>query len=154
MMGASLAIHVLAVVIWVGGMFFAYVILRPAAAQQLEPPLRLPLWRQVFSRFFPWVWASVVLVPITGIGLTTPYGGFGQAPLYVHIMTGLGIIMIMIFIHVFFAPFKRIKRCLDDNDIPGAAKQLNQIRFLVGINTIIGLVTIAVATAGRYYLVG
>jgi uncharacterized membrane protein len=138
--------------IWVGGMFFAYMILRPVAASDLEPPLRLNLWRGVFSRFFPWVWAIVIIVPITGIGLTHPYGGFANAPLYIHIMTGLGTLMVLIFMHVYFVPFKRIKRCLDDGDIPGAAKQLAQIRFLVGSNTLLGIITVAVATAGRYYL--
>jgi len=151
-MGINLALHVLSAMIWVGGMFFAYMILRPAAASQLEPPQRLNLWRHVFSRFFPWVWAIIVIMPITGIGLTHPLGGFAQSPLYVHIMTGLGIIMIMIFLHVYFAPFKRIKRCLDDNDIPAAAKQLNQIRTMVGLNTLIGVITIAIAVAGKYYM--
>ena len=60
--------------------------------------------------------------------------------------------MILIFLHVFFAPFKRIKRCLDTNDIPGAAAQLNQIRMLVGTNTLLGVLTIITATAGKYYL--
>jgi len=152
-MGLTLALHVLAIVIWVGGMFFAYMILRPVAANELEPPLRLNLWRHVFSRFFPWVWVSIVLAPITGLMLMIPYGGFITSPLYVHLMTGMGIVMIMIFLHVFFAPFKRIKAALDAQDIPAAAKQLNQIRFLVGINTLIGILTIIVATAGKYYLV-
>ncbi len=152
-MGISLALHVLAVVVWVGGMFFAYMILRPVAASELEPPVRLNLWRHVFSRFFPWVWISVVLAPITGVMLVMPHGGFAGSPLYIHIMTGLGIVRILIFLHVFFAPFKRIKRALDASDIPTAAKQLNQIRFLVGLNTLLGILTIAVATAGKYYLV-
>jgi uncharacterized membrane protein len=149
----SQALHIISVVIWVGGMFFAYMILRPVAASELEPPLRLNLWRKVFSRFFPWVWGIVVLVPLTGVGLTVPFGGFGASPPYIHAMTTLGVIMIMIFMHVYFAPFKRIKRCLDDGDIPGAAKQLNQIRMMVGLNTLIGMITILVTTAGKYYLV-
>jgi uncharacterized membrane protein len=151
-MGFALALHVLSIAIWVGGMFFAYMILRPVAATELEPPLRLKLWRQVFSRFFPWVWIIIVIVPATGILLVKPHGGFAAAPLHIHIMTGLGTVMIMIFLHVFFAPFKRIKQRLDDNDIPGAAKQLNQIRMLVGTNTLIGVLTILTATAGKYYL--
>ncbi|MDJ0880369.1 MAG: CopD family protein [Gammaproteobacteria bacterium] len=152
-MGLSLALHVLAVVIWVGGMFFAYMILRPVAASELEPPVRLNLWRHVFSRFFPWVWVSIILAPVTGVMLVMPYGGFAGAPLFIHIMTGLGVVMILIFLHVFFAPFKRIKRALDAGDIPAAAKQLNQIRFLVGLNTLIGILTVTIATAGKYYLV-
>ncbi len=151
-MGINLALHVLSVMVWVGGMFFAYMFLRPAAASELEPPIRLRLWRTVFSRFFPWVWAAIILVPLTGIMLTAPWQGFTNAPLYIHIMTTLGSIMILIFLHVFFAPFKRIKRCLDEDDIPGAAQQLNTIRKLVGINTLIGVITIAVATAGKFYL--
>lgn len=151
-MGIALSLHVLSIVIWVGGMFFAYLILRPVAASELEPAIRLNLWRKVFSRFFPWVWAIILLVPITGIILTAPFGGFGQAPLYIHLMTALGIIMIMIFLHVYFAPFKRIKRFLDQGDIPGAAKQLNQLRILIGSNMLIGLITVLIATAGRYYL--
>jgi uncharacterized membrane protein len=148
----SHALHVISVVIWVGGMFFAYMFLRPAAASELEAPARLNLWRKVFGRFFPWVWASVVLVPVTGVGLTVPFGGFSGSGLYIHAMTGLGVIMIFIFLHVFFAPFKRIKRCLDEGDIDGAAKQLNQIRMLVGLNTLIGIVTIFIATAGKYLM--
>ena len=150
-MGISLALHVLSVVVWVGGMFFAYMFLRPVAASQLEPPLRLKLWRGVFSRFFPWVWVAIILVPLTGVMLTTPYQGFGNAPKFIHIMTTFGTLMILIFLHVFFAPFKRLKQALEADDIPAAAKQLNTIRIMVGINTLIGVITIAVATAGRYY---
>ncbi len=152
-MGIAHALHVLSIVIWVGGMFFAYMILRPVAASELEPPDRLNLWRHVFSRFFPWVWAIIVIVPVTGIYLMVPFmrGGEG-APMYIHVMTGLGVVMIIIFLHVFFAPFRRIKQRLDDNDIPAAARHLNQIRFLVGTNTLIGLLTIVIATAGKYFL--
>ena len=150
-MGTFLALHVVSIIIWVGGMFFAYMILRPAAANLLEPPLRLNLWRQVFSRFFPWVWAAVLIAPLSGVALTMPYGGFANSPPHINIMTTLGFIMILIFMHVFFAPFKRIKKCLDAEDIPGAAKQLNTIRIMVGINTLIGIVTVVVATAGKYY---
>ena len=151
-MGISLALHVLSIIIWVGGMFFAYTILRPVAAGQLEPPVRLNLWRQVFGRFFPMVWVAIVLTPLTGIMLTAPYGGFAQAPLHITIMTALGTLMILIFLHVFFAPFKRLKRSLDAGDVPAAAKQLNQIRIMVGINTLIGIITVLIATAGKYYL--
>ena len=150
-MGISLALHVLSVVIWVGGMFFAYVCLRPVAAAQLEPPIRLNLWRGVFGKFFPFVWAAIVLTPLTGVGMVMARGGFAAALPYVHIMTLLGFIMILIFLHVFFAPFRRLKRHLDENDIPAAAKQLNTIRIMVGINTVLGLITIVVATAGKYY---
>jgi len=44
-------LHVVAAVIWVGGMFFAYVCLRPAVGA-LEPPARCRLWRVALGRFF------------------------------------------------------------------------------------------------------
>ncbi|MCX7168828.1 MAG: hypothetical protein NTY41_00670, partial [Proteobacteria bacterium] len=59
-----LFLHLISVTVWVGGMFFAYVCLRPVVAAQLQPPQRLPLWAAVFARFFPWVWLAVVLIPV------------------------------------------------------------------------------------------
>src|SRR5690606_5692971 len=65
LMSLLFPLHLLAAVVWVGGMFFAYMALRPAAATVLPPPQRLPLWTQTFRRFFPWVWITVVLLPVT-----------------------------------------------------------------------------------------
>ena len=146
-----LALHVLAAVIWVGGMFFAYVVLRPTAAAQLEPPVRLKLWTGVFSRFFPYVWASVILLPITGyIMVFNFYQGFENAPRFIHTMNGLGIVMILIYLHVFFAPYKRLKQAVASENWPEGGKRLNQIRMLVGTNTVLGLIVVSVAAAGRY----
>lgn len=146
-----LALHVLSAVIWVGGMFFAYVVLRPTAAAQLEPPVRLTLWAGVFSRFFPYVWAAVALLPITGyIMVFSFYQGFENAPRYIHTMNGLGIVMILIYLHVFFAPYKRLKQAVKNENWPEGGKKLNQIRMLVGTNTVLGLIVITVAAAGRY----
>ena len=144
-------IHVLSAVIWVGGMFFAYMTLRPVAAQTLEPPLRLTLWVGVFKRFFPYVWASVILLPLTGYNLMfSMWGGFATTPMYVHIMNGIGMIMILIYMHVYFAPFKRLKMAVAIQDWPDGAKHLNQIRMLIRINLSLGLILIAVVTGGRY----
>jgi len=151
-MGIYLALHVLSVVVWVGGMFFAWMILRPVAADQLEPPPRLKLWRGVFERFFPWVWLGIALILFSGTMMIIETGGLTATTTSVRSMITLGGIMMLIFFHVYFAPFKRIRRCLDDGDFPGAGKQLATIRRLVGINTLIGLITLAVATAGKYYL--
>jgi len=146
-----LALHVLAAVIWVGGMFFAYIVLRPTAAEQLEPPIRLKLWVGVFSRFFPYVWASVILLPITGYMMVFMfYQGFEQAPKYIHAMNGLGIIMILLYMHVFFAPYKRLKQAVANEDWSTGGKKLAQIRILIAINLSIGLIVVIAASAGRY----
>ncbi len=147
----SVAFHLLAAVIWVGGMFFAYNALRPAAAQVLEPPLRLELWIQVFRRFFVWVWLSIVLLLASGYWMLFSYfGGFAGAGLHIHIMHGGGILMVMIYSHVFFAPYRRLRHAVIVQDYPLAGAQLNQIRKLVGLNTLIGLLVIVVASAGRH----
>jgi uncharacterized membrane protein len=79
------------------------------------------------------------------------WGGFADAPKYIHAMNGLGIIMILIYMHVFFAPFKRLKNAVAIKDWPAGGKNLNQIRQLVGINMSIGLVVILIASGGRYF---
>jgi len=151
-MAIYLTLHLLSVVVWVGGMFFAWMVLRPIAAGQLEPPARLKLWRGVFGRFFPWVWAAILLIAASGTMMIILLGGMGAVSLSVHIMLSLGTLMMLIFFHVFFAPYRRLRRSLDAGDIPGAGKQLASIRKLVGFNTLLGLITITVAVAGRYYL--
>jgi uncharacterized membrane protein len=147
-------LHVIAVVIWVGGMFFAYMVLRPVAAGQLEPPPRLRLWVGVFSMFFPWVWSSIVAILATGFWLIYGvYGGMGGVGFYVHAMLGLGLVMMLIFVHVFFAPYARLKRAVAAEDWPEGGRQLATIRKLVGVNTLLGIVTTAIASGGRF-LVG
>ncbi len=145
-------LHLLAVVIWVGGMFFAYMALRPAAVETLEPPARLTLWAATFKRFFPWVWASIIVILATGYGyIFGVYGGFAHAPLFVHVMMGLGIVMMLIFMHVFFAPYRRLKQAVAARNWPEGGKKLAQIRVLVGTNTLIGIATIVTAAAGRFF---
>ena len=147
----SITLHLLAAVIWVGGMFFAYNALRPAAAKVLEPPLRLMLWVQVFHRFFVWVWLSILLLLSTGYWMVFNYfGGFASAGLHIHIMHIAGLIMVLIYLHLFFVPYRRLRQAVIIQDYPRAGAQLNQIRQLVGINTVIGLLVIIVASAGRY----
>jgi len=141
-----LALHILAVVIWVGGMFFAYNALRPAAAESLEPPLRLTLWVATFRKFFPWVWLSVIIIFVSGMGMML---SLPKAPTHIVIMAGLGILMMIIFILVYFVPYPRLKNAVHKEDWPEGGKNLAKIRTLVGINTILGLITIITATVGR-----
>ena len=147
---ASMILHLLSAVVWVGGMFFAYMFLRPVAASQLEPPARLTLWVGVFQRFFPFVWLSILFLPLTGyLMIFDIWGSMAATPLYVHIMNGLGIVMILIYLHVYFAPFKRLKESVIKQDWPEGGRNLNIIRKMVGMNTMIGLLTIIIVAGGR-----
>jgi len=144
-------LHLLGVTVWVGGMFFAYMVLRPTAAQLLEPPQRLPLWAGTFSRFFPWVWVSVLFILVSGLGMIMLRGGFAGLPVYIHAMFTLGLVMMLIFTHVFFAPYRRLKRFVAAQDWKAAAAALAQIRILIGVNLSLGLLTILIATLGRAF---
>lgn len=147
-MALSLLLHVLGVVVWVGGMFFAYLALRPVAASVLEPPQRLTLWAGVFGKFFPWVWASVALILLTGLHMLVKIGGMA-APHYAMAMLALGVVMMLIFAHVFFGPYKKLKRAVGEQNWKAGGAALAQIRMLIGINLTIGLATIAVVFLGR-----
>jgi uncharacterized membrane protein len=97
------------------------------------------------------VWAGIALILATGFWMIfAVFGGMGGVGLYVHAMLGLGLVMMAIFLHVFFAPYGRLKRAVAAEDWPAGAKALGQIRMLVGTNTLIGVATIAIASGGRY----
>ena len=147
----AISLHLLSSVIWVGGMFFAYMVLRPAAGNLLEAPTRLTLWSQVFQRFFPWVWASVIILLATGLWMTiSVFGGMAAVGPHIHIMLTLGLVMMLLFMHVFFSPYKKLQRAVIAKEWEAGGKALNQIRQLIAINLTIGLIVVVVASAGRY----
>jgi len=147
----AIALHLLSSVIWVGGMFFAYMALRPVAGSLLETPVRLTLWSQVFQRFFPWVWASVITLLATGLWMIIKhFGGMAAVGPHIHIMLTLGLVMMLLFMHVFFSPYKKLQRAVIANQWETGGKALNQIRQLIGVNLSIGLLVVIVASAGRY----
>jgi uncharacterized membrane protein len=147
----ALILHAIAAAVWVGGMFFALLALRPATAP-LEPGPRLELWARVLGRFFKWVIAAIVLLLASGYGMIFGvYSGFRGVGLHIHIMQGIGIVMMLLFFHLYFAPWRRFEAAVAQRDYPGAARQLNQIRWIVVANLVLGLVTVAVGSSGRYW---
>lgn len=147
-MAVAKLLHFLGVVVWVGGMFFAYMALRPVVAQQFEPPQRLKLWQGVLQRFFFWVWLTVALILGSGSYMMWQSGGV-NAQLHVYAMMLIGLIMMLIFAHVYFAPFRRLQRSIAAQDWTTAGAALKQIRIMVAINLTLGLINIAVAVLGQ-----
>jgi uncharacterized membrane protein len=146
------ALHALSAAIWVGGMFFAYMAVRPAAAALLPVPERTTLWRDSFARFFPWVWGIIVVLLATGFWLIFGlYGGMGNVGGHVHWMLLTGLIMMAIYAHIFFSPYRRMRQAIAAQDWPEAGRRLGQIRMFIGINLVLGLITIALGTGGRYW---
>lgn len=150
-LSVALTVHILSAVIWVGGMFAAYVCLRPAAGS-LEAPQRLTLWRNFFAKFFPWVWVSVLLLLASGYWmLVTTFGGFKGAPLYINLMQTLGLVMVVLFVWLFHGPWLKFKRAVDAKEFPTAAGQLNRIRQIIAFNLPLGLIVVAVGGSGRFW---
>lgn len=139
-------LHMLGFTIWVGGMFFAHNALRPVVAVQLEPPQRLRLLAGIFSKFFVWVWISIALVLGSGLYMMML---IGKPPVYVTVMFMLGIIMMLIFGHIFFSLYRRLTRAVAAQDWQAGGKAMESIRKLVALNLILGLLTIAVAMLGK-----
>jgi len=141
-------IHLLAVLIWVGGMFFAYVALRPAAVETLEPSHRLCLWDAVFRRFFLWVWITVGALLASGLYMVYLYGGMEHVALYVHIMLVLGLLMMLIFGYVFFALYIPLSLNVANQRWKEAGELLGRIRKLIAVNLTLGLlIVVEVMTA-------
>ena len=140
--GWVLAVHVLCAVLWVGGMFFAYVVLRPSLSV-LEPIQRIALHTQIFRRFFLVVWHVMPLILITGFAVLFGfYGGLAFVGWNVHVMMLLGLIMSAIFLVIVFGPYARFRRTTDRNR---AAAAIESIRKLIAVNLVLGIVTIVVA---------
>lgn len=150
-MGIAILLHVLSATVWVGGMFFAFVCLRPAAAE-LEASERVKLWVGALTRFFRWVWLSIALLLVTGLWMTfSVLGGLASVRPHVHLMLGLGVVMMMLAAHVYFAPLKRLRIALAEHHWADAGKRLNQIRLFIAINLGLGLVVVALGSGGRYF---
>ena len=149
-MQLAIALHVVAAVIWVGGMFFAFACMRPTL-NLLDPQLRLRMWAGTLSRFFRFVWGSIGVLLITGLWMVFGhFHGIRQVGPSVHLMLGLGLVMMLLAAHVYFAPYKRFKRLIARSQWSEATHQVQQIRLLIAINLTIGIAVVVIASAGRY----
>lgn len=147
----AIALHLLASTIWVGGMFFAYMALRPVAAQILEPPVRLELWSKTFAKFFIWVWASVIILPLSGYWMIMQiWGSFQAIGLDLKLMHMVGWVMVLIFLGLFFIPYRRMRHALAEGDFKSAGESLAVIRKIVATNLALGMIVIIIAGGGRY----
>jgi uncharacterized membrane protein len=146
-MNVALFAHLIAVVVWVGGMTFAHFCLRPSLAD-VSPQLRLPLIEGVFGRFLNGVGVAVLAILASGGFLFARFGG-AHAPWPLHLMAALGVLMMLIFGHLRFAVYPRIRRAVQAQKWPDGARAVDTMRRLVLINLAIGVVTIGAAVYAR-----
>ena len=141
--------HVLAVVVWVGGMFVLHFAVRPSAARLQEPAVRLTFLSSTLGRFMSWAALSIVVLLASGLAMLLIGGGFKNAHLSVHLMLAVGLLMMLLYLHIRFAPFKRMRVAVMASDWAAAAANLDVVRKMVLINLVLGFITIAIATIGR-----
>ncbi len=123
-------------------MFFAYVVLRPSLAA-IEAPQRMLLHTQVFRKFFLVIWHVMPLILLTGFGMLFGFQwNMATAPWQIHAMLGLGLLMAAIFLAIFFGPYRQFRRTIDRGRM---ASTLDTIRKLIGVNLVLGLITVIVA---------
>ena len=144
----TLFLHLAAAIFWMGGMAFMVLALRPAMADQLAPAQRLPLMTGVLQRFFRVVVASIVVLLATG-ALMLQETGIAKAPPGWHAMLGLGVLMVLVFGHIFFSPYRRLQRAVASADWAEGGRRAAQIALLVKINLGLGWLAIAAVILWR-----
>lgn len=144
----ALTLHLLFAALWVGGMAFAILALRPALAV-LEPPQRVALLGRAHKRFFLIVWHAMPITIVTGYWLLFGhYGGFRGVGWHVHLMHLTGLLMAFVYLAIFFGPWKTMRVALAAGNVPAAAAANESIRKLVTANLVLGLLTVGVAAWG------
>jgi uncharacterized membrane protein len=147
-------IHLLSVIVWVGGMVFAHFFLRPAVAT-LEAPQRVQLMHQVLGRFFNAVLLSAGLVLASGVWMIgrmarqmSQSGVKFNMPIEWMVMALLGVLMVLIFGHIRFALYKKLTRAVNAQDWPAGAAALASIRTGVSVNLVLGVLIVLVTLLG------
>jgi uncharacterized membrane protein len=148
-------LHVLSIIVWVGGMVFAHFFLRPAAAR-LDPPVRLRLMHDVLGRFFQAVLVVALLTLASGVWMigrvarqVVQSGGSFQMPLAWTVMAVLGVAMVAIFLHIRFALYRRLDRAVAASDWPAGGAAMAQVRRWVAVNLGLGAVVLLVTLMAR-----
>lgn len=146
------ALHGMAATAWVGGIFFAYMALRPAANVTLAPAQRLPLWQSAYTHFFPWVWLMIIILLTTGYAdVFIRFNSFAQLPLYLKLMHGIGLLMVILFGYLYFRLYRQLSHFVLADDIPAAASVMTKMRPVMAINLGLGMLITAIGIAGPTY---
>lgn len=136
-------LHVLSIILWIGGMIFAHFFLRPSLAL-LGPEQRVLLMHAVLKKFFLAVLVASIIAWTSGMAMMT-MSIKGSMPTDWLVMGALGTLMLGIFFHIRLVLFERMSQRVAQDDLAGAGKHLHQIRQWVLVNLCIGVVITATA---------
>lgn len=139
------ALHALAAALWIGGIFFAFMVLRLTAPP--EPGVRLALWARTFTRFFPWVWLFIAALIVSGYSLLAQGVHRGWT---IDAMQAIGWLMFLLFAYLSLRLLPALKRGIEANDLPAAGAVMAKMRPLIATNLALGLLVIALGASARY----
>ena len=141
--GLVLAVHLMAMATWTGGLAYALLVLGPSLAT-LSPTERLALNGQALRRSFLIVWHAMPLVLLTGWAMVFGvYGGFANVDWTVNAMQTLALVMAAVFLTLFFGPWKRFRAA-------PSTMAAGSIRRLMTLNLVLGVAVIIVASMGHW----
>ncbi|OHC77720.1 MAG: hypothetical protein A3H24_01550 [Rhodoferax sp. RIFCSPLOWO2_12_FULL_60_11] len=147
-------VHLLSIIVWIGGMVFAQFFLRPALSQ-LEPPQRIRLMHDVLGRFFNAVLVAAALTLGSGIWMIgrmarqmAQSGVKFNMPIEWMVMATLGLLMMLIFGHIRFVLFARLSRAVTEAAWPAGGVALAGIRTWVMVNLVLGVLIVVVTLLG------
>ena len=147
----ALILHLIAINIWVGGSFFAIVILG-RAIKSIDSAQQHTLWLQVFNRFFAWAWLAVFILLTSGTWMVySVYGGFKTIPVYVALMGLLAMLMVANFVFIYFVPYRQYQQLVRFQHFNACIQKLAVIRVVGIVNMILGA-GIVVVIGSRMYL--
>jgi uncharacterized membrane protein len=142
-------LHLVAGIVWMGGMTFMLFALRPAAIATLEAQPRAMLMGAVWKRFYALVLLAIVVLFATGTHMYTATfraarlaSGEGGVPLGWNIMLVLGITMMLVFGHIYFAGFRKYTRAVASGQWPLAAKAAGLMHTMTLVNFTLGWLAI------------
>lgn len=143
-------LHLVGVVVWIGGMFFMLHCLRPSL-ETIDGAQRPKLMLAVQEKFFKMVTVSLVLIWGSGLAMlyTAISHGLRPWPIGWHVMITLALVMTLVFFYIRFALFAQTKRAFEQAKPGELAPLMEKIRMTVMANMGLGFLVIAAAIFGR-----
>ena len=148
-MATAYVLHLLFVVVWIGGLIFLQLALWPATGAQLrESSSRIPLLAAVLERFLWLAWAAAIILPVTGFWLIGAYGGMARLGGHIHLMTGVGLMMVLLHLALYLAAFLPLRRAVAAGEWESAGRQLQWVRWLTWLLLLAGILVILITGLG------
>ena len=146
-------LHILAAVIWIGGMLFLSLIAVPVLRQVDSPLLRRDLFRAMAQRFRALVWLCIGILLLTGFGNVVFYGTAAAGSPYMkvlHIKLGLVAVLVLLGLLHDFVIGPRAGRALSRDGLPPTGTDLLMVTLApwVGrLNLLLGIIILVPAAA-------